>query len=484
MAKKKIRVAVIGAGPAGATAAYELAKKNIDVDLYEASPHVGGMARSIELWGQAVDIGPHRFFSSDPRVNKIWLEVIGKDYKMVNRLTRIYFRNKFYMYPVQAVDALKNLGIIEAALCVGSYMIERIKPGRNDLGDTFESWVIARFGKRLYEHFFKTYSEKLWGIKCSELDADFAAQRIKKLSLSEAIKNALFGGGSEKHKTLVDQFAYPLKGTGQVYERMKKNIIINGGNVKLKTPIDSLLMKGRNVTGIKLASGEEIKYDQIISSMPITILISRMKDVPNDVVKANKTLRFRNTIIVYLLVESNKIFPDNWIYVHSSELKTGRITNFKNWVPEINNNKKETILAMEYWCFDEDDFWKWDDEKYINLAKEEIVKTGLIKPNKIKDGKVIRVPKCYPVYERGYKKPLVKVEKFLSSINNLQVIGRYGAFKYNNQDHSILMGLFAAENIADNKKHDLWGVNTDYEYQESSTITESGLVVNSKVKKQ
>lgn len=476
MPKKELHIAVIGAGPAGATAAYSLSKKGVKVDLFEASPFVGGMARSIDLWGQIVDIGPHRFFSSDPRVNTLWLEVMGKDYKMVNRLTRIFFRNKFYYYPVKAGDALKNLGLIEAILCVGSYGLQRLKPDRDDLGDTFESWVTARFGKRLYKHFFKTYSEKLWGIPCSELDADFAAQRIKKLSLSEAIKNAFFGGGAEKHKTLVDQFAYPIKGTGEVYKRMKEGITKYGGKVYLETPIDSLIMRGNTVKGIKLSSGETKLYDQVISSMPLTLLISRMKNVPEKVQKANASLKFRNTLIVYLKVDAKKVFPDNWIYVHSAELRTGRITNFRNWVPSINKGKKDTILAMEYWCFDEDDFWHWEDDRYIKLAKEEIVKTGLVKTSQIKDGKVVRVPKCYPVYQRGYKKPLKIVEDFIRSIKNLQVIGRYGAFKYNNQDHSILMGLFAAENIADNAKHDLWGINTDYEYQESSTITASGLV--------
>jgi protoporphyrinogen oxidase len=434
------------------------------------------MARSFELWGQTVDVGPHRFFSSDPRVNSLWLDVVGKDYKMVNRLTRIFFRNKFYYYPVKAGDALKNLGIIEAFRCVASYGWQRIKPNKDDLGDTFESWVIARFGKRLYQHFFKTYSEKLWGIPCTELDADFAAQRIKKLSLGEAIKNALFGGGSEKHKTLVDQFAYPVNGTGMVYERMKDYVQKNGGKVLLKTPIASIETRGKVATGIRLESGEVRKYDEIISSMPLTLLISRLKNVPPKVDKANKSLRFRNTLIVYLQVDTKKIFPDNWIYVHSAELRMGRITNFRNWVPSINKGKKESILALEYWCFDEDDFWQWDDKKYIELAKEEIVKTGLVKADKIKAGKVVRVPKCYPVYSRGYKKPLKIVENFMREYKHLQVIGRYGAFKYNNQDHSILMGIFAAENIADGAKHDLWGINTDYEYQESSTITASGLV--------
>jgi protoporphyrinogen oxidase len=214
--------------------------------------------------------------------------------------------------------------------------------------------------------------------------------------------------------------------------------------------------------------------------MPLTILVSRLKDVPAKVEKANKSLKFRNTLIVYLQVKAKEIFPDNWIYVHSTELRTGRITNFRNWVPEINNGKKEAILAMEYWCFDEDDFWHWDDDQYVDLAKEEIVKTGLIKPNQILDGQVVRVPKCYPVYRQGYKKGLKLVEDFLRQYDHLQIIGRYGAFKYNNQDHSILMGIMAAENVADGTKHDLWDINSDYEYQESSTITKSGLVTNKK----
>jgi protoporphyrinogen oxidase len=474
---KKKRVAVIGAGPAGATAAYILAKKGAEVHLYEASPFVGGMARSIELWGQIVDIGPHRFFSSDPRVNKLWLEVIGKDYKMVDRLTRIFFRNKFYYYPVKAGDALKNLGIIEAARCVGSYAWQRVKPGGKELGNTFESWVVARFGKRLYRHFFKTYTEKLWGIPATELDSEFASQRIKKLSLWEAMKSAIFGGGGQKHKTLVDQFAYPNNGTGEVYNRMRDYVKKHGGKVYLKTPVEQVITSGKTVKGIRLVGGEERMYDDIVSSMPLTILVSRLKNVPPKVENANKSLKFRNTLIVYLQVKAKEIFPDNWIYVHSSELRTGRITNFRNWVPSINRDKKESILAMEYWCFDEDDFWHWDDKQYIELAKEEIVKTGLIKSNQIIEGKVVRVPKCYPVYRHGYKKGLKLVEDFLRDYKHLQIIGRYGAFKYNNQDHSILMGIMAAENIMNNAKHDLWDINSDYEYQESSTITASGLEI-------
>jgi protoporphyrinogen oxidase len=308
------------------------------------------------------------------------------------------------------------------------------------------------------------------------LDAEFAAQRIKKLSLWEAIKGAIFGGGGEKHKTLVDQFAYPKKGTGLVYQRMKESIEKNGGKVYLQTPIQELVTSGKVVQGVKLVSGEIRKYDEVISSMPITLLVTRLKNLPPKVEKATKSLRFRNTLIVYLQINSAEIFPDNWIYLHSEDLKMGRITNFRNWVPEILNGKKETILALEYWCFDEDDFWHWDDKQYIDLAKKELVKTGLVKKEQILDGKVMRVPRCYPVYGHGYRKPLKVVEDFLRQYKHLQVIGRYGSFKYNNQDHSILMGILSVENILDKSGHDLWEVNSNDEYHESSKITATGLV--------
>ncbi|MGP4111517.1 FAD-dependent oxidoreductase [Streptomyces sp. 4N509B] len=470
-------VAVIGAGPAGATAAYALAKKNVEVHLYEASPWVGGMSRSLELWGQTVDLGPHRFFSSDPRVNRLWLEVVGRDYQMVDRLTRVFFRNKFYPYPLKAAETLRNLGVVEAARCLASYARERVTRRHSAHQDAFDDWVVSRFGKRLYQHFFKTYTEKLWGIPAGDLDAEFAAQRIKKFSLGEAVRDVLRGGGSQRHATLVDQFAYPRQGTGVVYDRMAAHVASHGGSVHLRTPIDSLVTTGKRVRGVRLASGEVREYDAVISSMPLTLLVGRLADVPDDVREACASLTFRNTVLVYLQIDEEHLFRDNWIYVHSSELRTGRITNFRNWAPSINQGKPHTILALEYWCFDEDEFWRWDDARYVSLAKEEIARTKLVRPDQILDGKAIRLPRCYPVYRRGYREQLKVVEDFLRGYENLEVIGRYGAFKYNNQDHSILMGMLAAENVAgDGARHDLWEINSDYEYQESSAITETGLV--------
>lgn len=471
--ESKKKVAVIGAGPAGITAAHELVKMGADVEVFEASDSVGGMAKSINLWGYTVDIGPHRFFSSDNRVNQAWLEVVGKDYEMVDRLTRIYYKKKFFYYPLKALNALGNLGIFEAALCFLSYLKEKINPTKDD--GSFESWVTGRFGSRLFSIFFKTYTEKLWGISCKDLDADFAAQRIKKFSLGEAIKNALFGN-SGKHKTLVDQFAYPFGGTGMVYERMAENIKKAGSLVHLKNPVQRVLTKNNSAYAIELADGSIKEFDHIVSSMPMTLLLQRLPEVPAHILEKSKKLKYRNTIIVYLLVEGKDLFPDNWLYVHSPDLLMGRLTNFRNWVPQLYGNKNGSVMALEYWCYDEDDFWHWNEQQLIELAKKELQQTGLIKNAPITQGSVYRIPKCYPVYGRGYKEVLTPIEDYLKTVGNLSLIGRYGAFKYNNQDHSILMGLLAAENIMKDAKHDLWEINTDYEtYQETSTITKSGL---------
>lgn len=475
----KKKVAIVGAGPAGLTAAYQLVKGGVEVDVYEAGHSVGGMAKTFPLWGQLVDLGPHRFFSSDPRVNRLWLEVVGRDYSMVKRLTRIYYKKTFFDYPLKPFNVLRRLGIFESFCCVLSFFLSKITLSKKMA--TFEDWVISKFGKRLFEIFFKSYSEKLWGISCKELDSDFAVQRIKKLSFLEVVKAALIGNRKSKHKTLVDEFAYPHYGAGLVYDRMAKAIVDQGGQLRLNTLVKSVMPSCINTSlQIHLAGGDKvIEYEHVISTMPITLLVQQM-NAPTEVINHTKALRFRNTILVYLLIEadSSSIFLDQWIYVHSEQLKTGRITNFRNWVPSINNGKLETILCLEYWCYDGDDIWKEDDKNLIALATKEIYQTSLVTKASVKDGSVKRVPKCYPVYKYGYKKHLKPIEEFLSQQKGISVIGRYGAFKYNNQDHSILMGMLAAENILYGATHNLWELNTDYEYQESSKITETGLILD------
>ena len=469
-----MKVAIIGAGVAGMTTAYSLTKKKCQVDVYEASSRIGGMSATINLWNQKVDIGPHRFFSSDKLVNDLWLEVVDKDYEMVNRLTRIHYDNKFFKYPLNIADTLGNLGIMEAGQCMLSYFKEKFIQTKQD--GSFEAWVQSKFGKRLYSVFFKTYTEKLWGISCKELDADFAAQRIKKLSLYEAVKNALLNGKGNKHKTLVDQFAYPLGGTGMVYEKMAYYIKKHQNNVFLNSPVYRVVNYNGRVMGIELEDGTFKEYDHVVSTMPYTAMVQRLTEVPEDIKNLAGKLKFRNTVIVYLLVNSTDLFPDNWIYVHSPDLKTGRITNFRNWVPQLYKDEKKTILAIEYWCNEDSSEWKSSNQDFISLASEEMLKTKLVAPGTIEDGFVFRVNKSYPVYNKGYKEILKPINAYLSSLESLSVIGRYGSFKYNNQDHSILMGLKAAENIIDKAQHMLSDINTDYEtYQESYVITKTGL---------
>lgn len=467
------KIAVIGAGPAGITAAYQLTKAGYHVEVYEASDRVGGLSKSLDLWNQRVDLGPHRFFSDDNRVNSLWLEVVGQDYRMVDRLTRIYYKKKFYYYPLKPFDAIMKLGLGTGFLCVMSYFKEKVAPVKKD--GSFETWVIGRFGRRLYSIFFKTYSEKLWGISCRELDEDFAAQRIKKLSLFEAVWKSIFKG-KNKHKTLVDQFAYPTEGSGMVYERMQQFVDKNGGRVLVSTAVKSVITTDNKASGIELENGEQRSYDHIISTMPMTLMVQRIPDVPANVIEATNQLRFRNTLLVYLKVEGKNVFPDNWLYVHADDLQMGRITNFSNWVPEINKGEAATIVVLEYWAYDEDPIWKMPDEDLIELGSKELRQTGLVNDLEISAGHVVRIPRCYPVYNKGYKTHLKVVENYLDTVDHLSVIGRYGSFKYNNQDHSILMGILSAENIAKGAHHNLWEINTDYEaYQERSTITATGL---------
>jgi len=467
-----MKVGVIGAGPAGITAAYQLAKAGAQVEVFEASPHVGGMARTIELWGQRVDLGPHRFLSNDARVNRLWLEVVGRDYRMVERLTRIYYRGRYFDYPLRPVNALRNLGPLEAARCVASYARHRRPSVPADA--SFEDWVVARFGRRLFEIFFKTYSEKLWGIPCTELDADFAAQRIRSLSLLEAIRNAL--GAGRAHRTLAERFAYPDGGTGTVYERMAEAIRGRGGRVHLQRPVKRAVVEEGRARGLELPDGQRLPFDAVVSTMPLTTLVGDLPGVPPEVRQAAASLTFRNTILVYLHVDAESLFPDNWLYVHSGDLRMGRITNFRNWSPSLYGGARTTILVVEYWCFDADPIWSEAADRLIALASDEVGRTGLLRGTKVLDGHVVRLPRCYPVYRRGYRAHLDVVAQHLRTVRGLLAVGRYGAFKYNNQDHSILMGMLAAENVLGIADHDLWSVNTDYDtYQESASITETGL---------
>ena len=472
-----MRVAVIGAGPAGLTAAYQLAKSEVSVDVYEASEHVGGLARSLDLWNQRVDLGPHRFFSKDLRVNRLWLEVVGKDYEMVDRLTRIYYRNEFYPYPLQPFDTLRKIGLREACHITGSYLLGQIKTlfaQRN--GDSLESWLVHRFGRRLYEVFFESYSRKLWGIPPDQIDSDFAAQRIKEFSLSQLLSAAIHRGNGHRHPTLITRFAYPSRGTGMVYEKMAHRMRELGGALHLGSPVTRVWGRKSGVCTVELSSGERRKVDHVVSTMPLTLLVRALPSVPLAVLEASAALKFRNTVFVYLRVAGENPFPDQWLYVNGDSLQTGRITNYRNWVPTLYGKEMDTVVSMEYWCFDEDPLWSWSDEQLISHAIAELAASGLVEKEAITAGHVIRARRSYPVYKKGYMEHLGVMRAYLDTVEGLSVIGRYGSFKYNNQDHSMLMGMMVAENLLDGAGHDLWSINTDYRvYQEGAVITETGL---------
>ncbi len=468
------KVIVIGAGPAGLTAAYELAKKGTKVTVIESTGSVGGMAKSFELFGQIVDCGPHRFFSSDKIVNDLFHEVVQDDYTLVNRLTRIYYKNKFFDYPLKLGNVLKNLSPLEIIQILWSYAVQRVF-GKKNL-DTFEDWVTDKFGKKLFQMFFKTYSEKLWGITCDRIDSDWAAQRIKKLSLYEAVKAAIFGNKGNKHKTLVDQFAYPKHGTGEVYEKMATAILKMGGEILFNKRIAEIEVDSDKVVH-SLTDSEGVKYvaDIVISTMPLTLLLQGMTVIDNKILDISKKLYFRNTTLVYLEIDSDQLFPDNWIYVHSPEVKHGRITNFRNWCPSINKDKNTTILCLEFWSFDHEELWSYSDEKLMEMAEKEIRTLKLVEStSKVLNSAVVRIPKCYPVYETGYMDHLQPVVDYLKEFKNLYPIGRYGSFKYNNQDHSILMGILIAKQIETGKDQNLWAINTDSDYQEETEINLTG----------
>ncbi|MGI5236870.1 FAD-dependent oxidoreductase [Dactylosporangium sp. CA-139066] len=452
MSEGATRVAVIGAGPAGATAAYCLAKAGAEVDVYEASGGVGGMARSIELWGQTVDIGPHRFVSSDQRVNELWLEVIGGDYEMVRRHSRVLVNGRLYHYPPRPREALAALGPLEAARCLASYA------GRpRDPGGTFASWATARFGERLYRHGLAAYAEKIWGRPAEELDAELARQRL---------------GDPAEH---AGEFPHPRQGTGEVYARMCEHVEKQGGRVHLDTPVARLVLDGDRVTGVQLNSAEIVEHDHVVSSMPLTALAARLPGVPEEVAAATARLAFRNSVVVYLRTTAESVFPDTWLYVPGPELRAGRITNFDNWVPSTKRGERETVLALEYWCDPGDDFWRWDDERYVALARRELASTGLAEAGEIIDGEVMRVPKSCPVYRRGFRDDLRVIAGHLRRLRGLQVIGRYGAFRYNSQADSILMGLLAAQNVTAGAGHDLWSLDGHDPRAGGTRITATGL---------
>jgi protoporphyrinogen oxidase len=461
---------IIGAGPAGLTAAYELARHNHTGIILEAEDVVGGIARTVECDGYRFDIGGHRFFTKVKEIEALWDEMLQEPMLTRPRLSRIFYGGRFYDYPLKARNALRNMGLFTAALCMVSYAKARLRPIDNPAN--FQEWVTNQFGAKLFGMFFKSYTEKVWGCPCTEIGADWAAQRIKGLSLGEAVRNALFGAKKgQTVTTLIDEFKYPRHGPGQLWEACARTLQEKGWDLRMRTRVTGLEVANGRATAIhtQRADGgaETFDADHVFSSMPLRTLLHAMNPAPpRAVVEAAAKLAYRDFLTVALVLDRPNLFPDNWIYVHSADVRVGRVQNYGNWSPEMVPDPTTSCLGLEYFVFEGDDLWGSPDDRLIQLAYQELEQIGLA-GGKLLRGYVVRVPKAYPVYDPGYKERLDTIRAWLrANVENLHCIGRNGQHRYNNQDHSMATALIAARNVARAESRDPWAVNEDAEYHE------------------
>jgi protoporphyrinogen oxidase len=462
-------VVIIGGGPAGLTAAYELTKHNVQPIVLEKLDKVGGISRTENRDGYHFDMGGHRFFTKSQEVARFWHEALGDDLLRRPRLSRIFYRGKFFHYPLKALNALMGLGVREGVLLVLSYLRWQIFPNREE--DTFEQWVVNRFGRRLFLTFFKTYTEKVWGIACSELRAEWAAQRIKDLSMKTALLSMFLQNG-RKVKTLIEEFEYPRCGPGMLWSSVKDQVELRGGQVHLNSEVIEIHRDERRIESVTVTCNgrtQTIRGTDFVSSMPITEFVQRLDPPPPaGVLRAAAQLKHRGFLTVCLIVNRAELFPDTWIYVHDPTVKVGRIQNFKNWSPEMVPEPSKTSLGLEYFCNEGDELWNMTDAELVELGKQEIAQIGLAKYDDIQEGYVFRVPKAYPIYDPDYREHLATVREYVATLVNFQTIGRNGLHRYNNQDHAMLTAMLAVRNVVLREHNDLWAVNDDQEYLEES----------------
>lgn len=475
---EKKKVVIIGAGPAGLTAAYQLCKEGVESVVLEKDDVVGGISRTVNYKGYLFDIGGHRFFTKVKAVDDMWREVLGeKKFLRRSRLSRIYYQKKFFFYPLKASNALLGLGIWNSIMMVVSYLRAQMFPVKNE--STFEDWISNRFGKRLYHTFFKTYTEKVWGIPCDKISADWAAQRIKGLSLVTTIKNALLPtevkDKGEIIKTLIDAFDYPAKGPGMMWEMVAESIQKDRSSLKMNSDVECIYWQQGRVMALEIEHAgkrEVIEGTDFISSMPMQELVRKMSpEPPAEVLAAADKLGYRDFLTVSLVVNKEKLFEDNWIYIHDPDVKVGRIQNFKNWSPHMVPDQTRTCLGLEYFCFEGDGLWNMEDKDLIALGTKELGMLQLVNPADVEDGSVVRMPKAYPVYDGVYADAVDTIRDFLRQVPNIYLVGRNGMHKYNNQDHSMLTAMLSVKNIL-GAHYDVWGVNVDNEYHEEITAQE------------
>ncbi|MBU3759120.1 MAG: NAD(P)/FAD-dependent oxidoreductase [Candidatus Omnitrophica bacterium] len=460
-----MRTAVPGAGPAGLAAAYELSRAGLPCDVIEKSSSPGGLCRTLNRDGFLFDIGGHRFLSRSEEVNALWRLILGDDLLTRRRKSRIHFRGRFFDYPLRPLNALSRLGPMESALCAASYARARLFPPKDI--SSFESWMIRRFGRRLYENFFKTYTEKVWGIPCSELSSDWAEQRIQKLTLRQAVLRSLLPASGPGIKTLSDSFLYPRLGPGQFMEGLRLKAEDQGCVFSFGRDVREICVSGQSVLSVSTVDRDGVfqtwEAENFLCSLPLPLIVRKLRPMPPDeILDAAASLKFRSFIAVNLVFDSPDLFDDQWIYLHSPSVRAGRLQNYKNWSPGMVPDPSKTSLGAEYFVTEGDDVWRMDDSALIGLALGELSRLGIADTSRFISGFTVRVAHAYPVYNPGYDRAVARIRDYLSRYRNFQVMGRAGLFRYNNSDHALLTGLRAARNIG-GASYDLWNVDPDAE---------------------
>ncbi len=462
-----IGAAVLGGGPAGLTAAYVLARRSVAAQVFEADSQVGGIAKTVVHDGYRFDLGGHRFFTKLPEIQSLWEQVLGEEFLLRPRLSRIYYHGKFLAYPLQAKDVIRRLGLVESVRCTLSYFRSRIfLRGRPQ--ETFEDWVEARFGRRLYDAFFGPYTAKVWGIPGSEIRAEWAAQRIRDFSFSKALLS-IVGLRRGQVTTLIEEFHYPRLGPGQMWEELQRRVEAAGVPVRLGHRVKRVCHDHALATGVVVeVDGVErlLAVDSVLSSLPLSELVLSLEPPPPpEVVAAARRLRYRDLCLVALIIDDAEPFPDNWIYLHDPGTRAGRVQNFGAWSPDL-VKPGTTCLGVEYFCFEGDEIWNLEEAEAVALATDELARIGLVDPAHVTGGVKVRVPRAYPMYDSDYREAVLVLKGYLAGFDNLKTFGRNGLHRYNNQDHSMWTALLATLNLLDGAAHDVWSVNTDDAYLE------------------
>ena len=461
---------VLGAGPAGLTAAHALARRGERVLVLEADDQVGGLARTVVRDGYRFDLGGHRFFTKSVEVERLWHELLGEELLLRPRLSRIYWRGRFIDYPLRLGDVCRKVGGVELFRCVASYLAARVRPRRP--AESFEDWVSARFGRRMFELFFRSYTEKVWGVPTSEIRGEWAAQRIRGLSPSSAVRAAILGNGNGRVRSLIDEFHYPRRGPGQMWEAMAAEIVHGGGEIRLGAPVTRVSVSGGRVERMA-AGGRAVAPNSVISSLPLRTIVAALDPPPpEELADAARGLRYRDFICVALVLRSGDPFPDNWIYVHDPSVRVGRVQNFRAWSPALVPRADRACVGLEYFCFEGDELWSHGDGELVRLAAAELERLGLAEGGAVEGGHVVRVPKAYPIYDSDYARRVETIRAWVEGVANLEQVGRNGLHRYNNSDHSMLTAIRAVENVCDGAGHDLWSVNADSAYHEHAASDE------------